>query len=130
MGLNYLAILVAAVAMYIVGMLWYGPLFGAPWRRLMNIPEGPMRMPAASILAGGFVATLVMAIVLAMFEGALGATTAIGGTILGFWLWLGFVAPVMINTVFYERRPWALYAINVLHYLVALVLGGIILAVW
>ena len=33
----------------------------------------------------------------------------------------------MANSVFYERRPWALYLINVAHYIVALIVAALVL---
>ncbi|HLD39833.1 MAG TPA: DUF1761 family protein, partial [Candidatus Nanoarchaeia archaeon] len=33
---NYLAVLVAAIAAYVVGFLWYGPVFGKKWMALMG----------------------------------------------------------------------------------------------
>lgn len=34
---NYLAILVAAVLSMVLGFLWYGPLFGKEWTKLMGV---------------------------------------------------------------------------------------------
>lgn len=133
--MNYLALLVAAIAAFAVGALWYGPLFGKPWRALMNIPEGApgmgsMKMPPMQAMVGGFIATLVLTFVLSMFIGAFGVTTALGAVVLAVWIWLGFIASVMLNSVFYEGRPWKLYFINASHYLVALVVAALILALW
>ena len=130
--MNYLAVLVAAIAAYAVGALWYGPLFGKSWRALMNMAPGPMggRYSMTQAMAMGFVATLVLCFVLAIFEGALGVSTALGGAVLGAWLWLGFVATTLASSVFYESRPWKLYFINVAHYFVAIIVAGVIIAVW
>lgn len=132
--MNYIAIIVAAIAAFAVGALWYGPMFGKTWRGLMGVPaEGPMGSAAyspAQAVAMGFVATLVLCFVLGIFEGVLGVSTAAGGAILAAWLWLGFVATTLASGVFYESRPWKLYFINVFQYLAALVVAGIIIAIW
>ena len=36
--LNWLAVLVAVVASFFFGWLWYGPLFGKKWASLMKFP--------------------------------------------------------------------------------------------
>lgn len=38
-SINYLAVLIAAVASMIIGFLGYGPLFGKAWMRLMNFDK-------------------------------------------------------------------------------------------
>lgn len=133
MGIDYLAIVVAAVVAFAVGALWYGPLFGRRWAELMQVdfsknPVGNGNTRRA--MAGSFVATLIMVFVLALFEGAIGVGTIGGGILLALWIWLGFVATIMSNMMWYERKPWQLYAINAAHYLVAIMVAAIILAIW
>ena len=55
-GLNYLAIPVAAVAGMAFGALWYGVLFGRPWRAIVGIDSSQPK-PTPMIIA--FVAQLV-----------------------------------------------------------------------
>ena len=38
-GLNWLAILVATVAAFVLGGLWYGPLFGKAWMAALGKTE-------------------------------------------------------------------------------------------
>ncbi len=131
-SLNYLAILVAAILAFGVGGLWYGPLFGKQWRRLMGVGEGMGggKYSMSQAMGMGFVATLIFVFVLAIFAQALLINTFVGSIVLGFWVWLGFVATIMANSVFYEGRSWQLYAINVSHYFVAIILASVVLALW
>ena len=131
---DYLSVIVAAVAAFAVGALWYGPLFGRPWRLLMNYSEGHagtpsggqgMSMPFA--MGGGFIATLVLVYVLAVFMQALGIATASEAVSFGFTVSVGFIATTMMNSVFYERRPWKLYLINASHYVVAVIVASLVL---
>jgi hypothetical protein len=41
--INYAAVLLAAVANMVVGMLWYGPLFGKQWQALMGFNADSMK---------------------------------------------------------------------------------------
>ena len=136
-NINYLAVLVAAVASMAVGFLWYGVLFMEPWRRLMGYTKenmGKMNMSANKAYMLQFVASLVMAYVLAhtlIFANYyLDAEGAVAGVMAGFWNWLGFVAPITLGVVLWENKPWKLWLINASNYLVALVVMGVILAVW
>jgi len=71
-----------------------------------------------------------MALVTAMFVYFVNATTFQSGMIVGFWIWLGYIATVMLGSILWENKPLKLYYINVSHYLVVLLLTGGLLAMW
>ena len=73
---------------------------------------------------------LIMSYVLAHFVQIAQAVTFGQGMQLGFWIWLGFVVTSFLNSVLWEGKSWQLYALNISHYLVVLVLAGGILAAW
>lgn len=141
--INYLAILACGVSSMIVGSLWYGPLFGKPWAKLMGWtpetmekmkkdPAGKKKMMRSYGLM--FVFSLVMAYVLAhalTFASAyMKAYGAPAGLMAAFWNWLGFIVPVSLGVVLWDGKPWKLFFINVGHYLVSLSVMGLILALW
>ena len=71
-------------------------------------------------MIGGFVATLILVWVLAyLFALSYIRTMPTAPSVLAFIYWLGFIATTMSNMVWYEKKSWKLYAINVAHYLVA-----------
>ena len=133
--INYLAVLVAAVASMVIGMAWYSPfLFGKMWMQLSGITEAKIKeakkkgMAQSYVMA--FVGSLVMSYVLAHFVQYAGATDVMGGLMAGFWAWLGFIATVLLGSVLWEGKPVKLYVLNIAEYLVALLVMGAILAVW
>ena len=136
--LNYWAILVAVVAINVLGALWYGPLFGKLWmnlsgwseadRAMMKTPEGKKKGTRAMLL--GLIPSIVMVYVLAHIVYAYDAITLALGIQAGFWVWLGFIATVLFNAVLYERKPVKLYLLNIGYYFVALLIAGVILAIW
>lgn len=133
--INYLAVLISAVASFATGMLWYSRvLFGNLWMKFSGISktsiEKSKKKGMAPYLAAAFIGGLVMSFVLAHFVDIAGAVTALEGAQTGFWSWLGFVAPVMLGTVLWEGKSFKLYLINASHYLVVLMAMGSILAVW
>jgi uncharacterized protein DUF1761 len=135
---NYLAVLVAAVASFALGGLWYGPLFGKQWAALMGWSKEAMEAAKAQGMAKGYaltaVGSLVMAFVLShtvIFAMAfLGSSGVWAGIMTGFWNWLGFVAPVTLGSVLWEGKSWKLWTLNNAFYIVSMCVMGVILAVW
>ncbi len=135
---NYLAVLVAAIASMVVGYLWYGVFFKKSWMAMMGYTSetmGTMKMKANTAYAIQFVASLLMAYVL--YHGLtfgnyyLEMEPGISGAVVGsFWMWLGFIVPVSLGVVLWENKPWKLWAINASHYLVSLIVMGVILSYW
>ena len=135
---NYLAVLGAAVLSMTLGYLWYGPLFGKQWMKLMGwTKEGMkgMKNSEMSKMYGlQFVGSLVMAFVLAhalIFASSyLHVSGVSAGLQTGFWNWLGFVAPVTMVGVLWEGKSWKLWFLNNSYYLVSLCAMGVLLALW
>jgi hypothetical protein len=128
---NWWAVIVAAVVMFAIGAAWYTALFGRQWRALQGIPEGsqPEGLPVA--MAVGFVGTLVEAYVLALFIFYYGPpNTPVSGLITALWAWIGFVATIMIPSIFYERKPPMQIAISGAYQLVGLLVMGAIIGWW
>jgi hypothetical protein len=137
-SINYLAILIAAIASMVIGFLWYGPIFGKKWIAMMGwseeqITEAKKKGMAKSYVLN-FIGSLVMSYVLAhalIFASAYMKVDGVSaGVTVGLWNWLGFIAPVTLGAVLWERRPWKLWVLNNGYYAVALVIMGIILAIW
>ena len=132
---NYVAVLAAAIASFVIGAVWYSPmLFGKMWMKLSNVSDKEMKKAKEKGMtknfAVQFLASLVMAYVLAHFVQYTQSSTITEGMLTGFWIWLGFIATVMIGMVLWEGKPWKLYFIKAGHELVALAVMGAILAVW
>jgi hypothetical protein len=134
--INLIAVVLAAVANMVVGMLWYGPLFGKKWQALMGFtPESmkSMKMTAAQAIAGGCVTAFIMAYVLAHDAFVWGAFfgTSVAPSVfalqLAFWIWLGYVATTQIGAVLWEGRPWKLFVLNAGNSLVSLIAMSLIL---
>ena len=130
---NYLAVLVAAVAATIIGALWYGPLFGKKWMKLSKIQKkdlSAMKKKAGQSYAIMFVATLVTAFVLGQFIDWTDSLSAGLGALIGFWAWLGFIATTLLGSVLWEGKSWSLWILNSCYQLVSALIMGIILGVW
>jgi hypothetical protein len=113
-------------------MVWYNPsVFGSAWMRMSNITpdqaeKGKKRMPLMAL--SGFVAAMFMAWVLSIVQAAFGVYDIISALDVGFWIWAGFVAPVLLGSVLWETKPFTLYLINATYWLLALLSMSAILA--
>jgi Protein of unknown function (DUF1761) len=138
-AVNYLAVFVAAIVIFILGGLWYSPiLFAKRWIALQGRTEEQMRAQAAAanmplMYASAFVCSFIIAWVMAHLIAHMGAVTEINaghGAMLGFILWLGFAAPTSYATALFSGKPKQMWLIDTTYNLVSFVLAGIILAVW
>ncbi len=136
--INYLAVTAAAIANMVIGFVWYGPLFGKTWMKLSGITAEKADSAKASGMGKtyllAFAGSLVMSNVLAhalVFASAYFETSGIpAGLMSGFWNWLGFIAPVTLGAVLWERKSWTLWVLMNGYYLVTLLVMGTILAAW
>ena len=135
---NYLAVFGASVVSMILGYLWYGPLLGKPWMKLMGwTKEGMKGMNQSEMMKMyglQFLGSLFMSFVLAhalIFASAyLNESGISAGLQTGFWNWLGFIAPVTLVSVLWEGKPWKLWLLNNSYYLVSLMSMGVLLSLW
>ncbi len=141
-NVNYLSVIVAAIVSFVIGWIWYGPLFGKQWRAYMNISKKDMakskdknmakaqQQAMTKSIIGGFITQLIMAYILAALFVSLGILTVGTGLTLAFFIWLGFVATIGLGIVLWEQKPFGLYLINSLLWLVGLLAMAIVLTVW
>ena len=136
-GINFLAVLVAAIASMVLGFLWYSPmLFARHWMRLMGIdPDdkaklAEMQKGAGKVYGMAFVASVVSAIVLAKIIAITTVITILYGMKVGFAMWLGFVATVQLTGALFGKQPTKLFLINTGYQLVCYLAMGAILARW
>lgn len=124
-------ILAAGIASVLLGMAWYHPkVFGAAWMRMSNItPEmaekGKRRMPLLALV--GLAAAMLVAWVMNYIGILFGVYDIVGAVVLGFWCWVGFVAPTMLGMVLWEQKPFRLYIINSAYWLASFVVMAIVL---
>ena len=132
-SINYWAVLAATVAAIVVGFLWYGPLFGKTWMRLMGMGKKKMDKNMKKEMMKSYIilviTTLITSYVLAHFVKYLGTTLA-DALQTAFWIWLGFIATIQIGIVLWDGKPWKLYILNAAHQLVSLAVMASILALW
>ena len=125
-------IVAACVASVLIGWVWYHPrVFGTTWMRLANVtPEmaerGKKMMPLSVILS--LCGSMLIAYVMNYVGIAFHIFDWVGAVFeLALWCWLGFVVPTSLGTILWEQRPFKLYLINTLYWLVTFIAMALIL---
>jgi len=133
MAVNVVAVIIAAVANFIIGFIWFSPMvFGKRWQKLSGIDAKKMNemkkdMPMRYV--GGIITSLIMAWVLAIIinYAPLATVTTAFGALVGFWVWLGFFATSSLGGVLWEGKSIDLWTLNnTLHLIALIVMGAII----
>ena len=135
-NINYLAVLVSAMAIFALGGLWYSSaLFSKRWVVLMGKSEEEMKAASAGspmplLLLGAFVCGLLISFALAIVVNHFPPFTALRGIEIGAFCWLGFAASTSFATALFSMGPKQLWLINSGYNLVSFVIAGLILSVW
>ena len=132
--INYIAVLVAALASFVIGFMFHGPLFGKLWMRLANIhPTGKEKLSdMVPQMIKNMLANIVCAYVLAVFiyvtesyYNNLG--NVFGGMGVAFWAWLGFLVTSSSMDVIWMGKSTKLWIFEVVASLVSFIAMGAIL---
>lgn len=131
---NYLAVLVTAVVIFVLGGLWYSPaLFARKWMALVGKTEDELKagagsMPLMYIMA--FICGLLTSWTLAVILNHFVNLTALRGAMVGALCWVGFAGATSFATALFSGKPRQLWLIDSSYNLVSFVIAGVILALW
>ncbi|RLT44312.1 MAG: DUF1761 domain-containing protein [Chloroflexi bacterium] len=103
--LNWLAIVVAAFVVYVLGAIWFSPvLFQKPWARLAGMdqqPPDPGAMALGMVL--GALVGVIHSVATAVVVSWAGASNLIEGAGVGLLVGVGIVAVEGFKLIAYER---------------------------
>jgi hypothetical protein len=130
--INWLAVLVAAVAYFLLGAIWYSFLFRDAWVKSsgVNVNDPNAKKGVAGIMVTSFITILVTSIGLSFFITRIGSGGWMSGLKVGLIAGICFCAMAIVNSYLYEKRPLALQMINSFYNIVGCVIAGIIISVW
>ena len=134
--INYLAVLLAAVAYFVVGFLFHGPLFGKVWMRLANVtPTGNEKFSDMYgqmfwNLVANFVTAYVFAVfhLLAVSSSFASGSGVLSGVTCAFSIWLGFIVTGSSMEVIWMKRSVKLWLFEISSSLVGFLVMGAIIA--
>jgi len=127
--MNYWAVIVAALAAFVMSSLYYSPmLVGGIWRAVdpaaAAITFSPWK-PLVEILR-----TLGITFVMAHLLLTLGAKGFVELMMFALWIWFGFSALMWVGAVIWEGTPWQVAVIHSGDWLLKTLLIAAILGVW
>lgn len=132
--ISWLPVIVSAVAVFILGALWYTALFSKPWvasRRYTAEQMAEMKTQGmARSLVWNFLANLVTCAAFSILISYLNFHSATQGAKLGVLLWIGFAASILLVQNLYSIVKLSGFMIDAAYQLVAFVVIGVILASW
>ena len=134
LSINWLAIIASTIVAMIIGSIWYGPLFGKKWLKIVKLTKKDTKDWQKPMLT-----MLVMALVQSFIISHLIVYTAyfypemnrgIVGIITGFWLFIGVALPLILSSNMFAKRKIDLTYIEGGNQLVTLLIVGAILGFW
>lgn len=131
--INYWAVVGGAIFLFVMGMVWYGPLFGKMWMKIMGVEhmskeeiakvqKEMMPMYAIQVFLG-----LVTSYVLYLFVKMSGM-----GMYVAFLIWLGFAMPLAAGAMWDTKKGYAMrkFLIVAGYQLVTLLILGWAFTMW
>lgn len=123
---NLLAILVAASTGFLIGGLWYGPLFGKVWMTEHGLTEEQLRTGNMIKIYG---LTFAFSVLSAVFLGHLLAffdTNARSTLMISVGIALGYIIPAIGTNYLFSRKSGKLFAIDAGYWLIFYAAMGLV----
>ena len=132
--LNWIAVIVAGLAYYALGALWYAqPVFGRAWQQSMGWEPPADYRPAPTMYLVPLVTCLVSAIAVGMLAEGTATDTFAEGICLGLVVGIGIAATGLFVTGFFDPlkpKPMTTTSINAGYQVVGILIAAIIISIW
>ncbi len=133
-SINWIAVVLCVLTNLVVGTIWYNPkTFYPAWAKAKG---RPMNQGAGANMTTIYVLTIVAALVISIamafvvksIGGAMpGGVNLVNGALVGFMMWLGFIAPAYLINSLFAGPAYKAWAIEIGEYLVVFLIMGAIL---
>jgi hypothetical protein len=137
MEINYLAVLACGIVSMIIGFVWYGPLFGKLWIKVIGATEmdlaarKEMQKKAMPLYGISFVLALFQAYVLAHYIQGWAEASGLENAL---WIWAAFIVPTVAGASMWNndsrKIAWTRFWLQAGYYLVLFVVFALILSYW
>jgi hypothetical protein len=131
-NLPWLHIIVAGVAYFALGAIWYSFIFKNAWIKAsgVNVNDPNMKKGMVQTMLASLVLMIVASLGIALFLSKTGVYSWMSGAKVGLVAGVCFSATSVCISYLYEKRPWMLHFINAGYNVAGCVLAGIVLAIW
>jgi hypothetical protein len=132
--MNWLAVIVATLAYFILGGIWYAqPILGKAWTRATGYEVGGQR-PGPAIYAAPLATCFLSTVATGMLAEATGSTTLGQGILLGLVVGVGFAVSLSALGIIFDPirkpHPATFFVINSAYHLVGLMFAAVIVSTW
>lgn len=131
-NINWLAVLVAGIAYFLLGAIWYSVLFGKKWKsyNASLADAADAKKGAAGIMIFSLLLMIVCALGLEIIAKRYGIFGWSGGLKLGLLTGICFAATAVHISYVYEKRPLGLHLINGLYNILGNVVAALVVCLW
>ncbi|MGZ3700020.1 MAG: DUF1761 domain-containing protein, partial [Bdellovibrionota bacterium] len=121
-SLNWYAVFLATVIYFVLGGIWFTPLFGKSWDQAIGFKRPASWKPGLALYLAPLLSSFTGTVATAILARATGATTASDGILLGILLAIGYSAAVAgVDAVSPQnRRPLKLFLLTGSYHFVSL----------
>lgn len=128
-NINLLSVMVAAISSFLIGGIWYGPLFGKGWMTEFGFTEENLKKRSIPKTFGlSLVLAFIAALILEFFIGA--EADLAFGTMAGFFAGFGWVSTMLGILYLFEMKSLKAYLINAGYCIFSLTIMGAVLGAW
>lgn len=133
--INWISVLVATLAYFALGAIWYSFLFKNKWIQYQGISVEDMGKPDAkkgvgAIMLASFVVMFIVSVGLAVLAEYMSLTGLHHGIHLGLVTGVCFAATSIAINMLYEKKPLGLFFINAGYQVVGTIIAAIIIVCW
>lgn len=129
--LNYFAIVVSAVTYFGLGSIWFGPLFGKQWLKLVGLTlTEEDKKNALFMFAKTFVLDFFITFSTALTIHWTHSETIFDALRVSAVLGLGFVIAPFLGNYMYAKRSMTLFSIESFYHVICITIVSIILTMW
>lgn len=128
MAINWLAVIVAALAGFVVGGIWYGPIMGKRWMGAVGLSEEQLKQGNMKLIYGGaFAFSLLASWTLAHTFGIYAQDLSVPVKVLtAFGVALGFIVPAIGTNYLFSHKSKALFFIDASYWLLFYTAMGLV----
>lgn len=119
------------------GFIWYGPLFGKTWARVVGADfsdlakRAEMQKKAMPLYLVQFVLVLLQAYILAHFIKGWAEASSVETSL---WIWAGFILPTVAGTAMWNNDSssvaWTRFGLQAGYQIICFIAFGFILGYW
>ena len=130
--INHLAVLVAIILQFVLGFLWYTPLFGEAWMGMVGLDMATIEAdpPGAEEWITNIVSAVVSMYVLAWLFTRINVTSLVQGLLIGLLIGFSFVLLSIMTSGMFAKDPYGLAWITGGFTTAGLAVGGAVLGAW